>query len=787
MFRSKKSRLSWSHLAIAFLALHRLLNPWVATATQVVPLTLTETVRQADTIVLGTVVSQKTRWGNPSHRWMVTDYTFEVEDLIYASEKTDSIGKTITVTYWGGTLDGETQAISDTRLPVRGERLLLMLKAGWQKVNFSPVVGLNHGLFIVAAEGAGRPATVRDANGSPLVRTPDGTMVKSMPGSNPQSTAPGVELNTFVSWLRSNIAAIKAAPSELPPRVDRNDPRVMKVFSKRPAPDQPKAPNANQGAKETGREPATDSPRGTASAPGAPTSKAPAGFGGFEQVAPTRPSNRPTPDYSYARTANRPIVVNNFPASFAPWSPEDQYQMSKWNYYASDVFRVYTNPTGTWAWQNNVFDLCGWPSSADMQAQFGAPWDSNTIGITYRRWNSSNIIIEADIALNDENFDFTLSDEPIYDGSSLQGFRQVMTHELGHMWGLDHQFNFISVMNYFPAVFRFFGMPYMDDAEAIRVAYPSVAVSRTDLGVYLYYESGYQSVTDATFPSFVTAGDTLTVNNYHLENVGTTTIATPTLQWYLTSTRNYNSSYYYLGTSTYGALARFQYFDPPSTSRTFTVPKSVPGGYYYLNAYVPGGDAGAGQGSFPFSNNYAFSRTTIYIYVPSLYLTSAVSSKMHGGLGPFDINLPLSGAPGVECRSSGGNHTLRFIFTNNVLSGSASVTAGTGSISGSPGFASNSMTVNLTGVADVQKLTVTLNNVTDDFGQVLPNTAISVNMLIGDTTGNKTVNASDVSQTKSQSGLAVTGSNYREDVTVNGSINASDVSLVKSRSGFGVP
>jgi hypothetical protein len=64
---------------------------------------------------------------------------------------------------------------------------------------------------------------------------------------------------------------------------------------------------------------------------------------------------------------------------------------------------------------------------------------------------------------------------------------------------------------------------------------------------------------------------------------------------------------------------------------------------------------------------------------------------------------------------------------------------------------------------------------------------ISVIMLIGDTTGNKTVNASDVAQTKAQSGLAVTSANFREDVTHNGSINASDVSLVKSRSGFGVP
>jgi hypothetical protein len=174
------------------------------------------------------------------------------------------------------------------------------------------------------------------------------------------------------------------------------------------------------------------------------------------------------------------------------------------------------------------------------------------------------------------------------------------------------------------------------------------------------------------------------------------------------------------------------------------------------------------------------------IEVLALQLVSAVSRKTHGAT-DFDINLPLSGEPGVECRSSSGNHTLVFTFNNNVVSGSASVTTGVGNVSGSPAFSGNTMTLGVTGVADVQKIVVTLSGVTDHLSQVLPDTTLSVNMLIGDTSGNKTVNSSDVSQTKGQSGLAVSAANFREDVTVNNSINASDVSLVKSGSGNGVP
>jgi hypothetical protein len=55
------------------------------------------------------------------------------------------------------------------------------------------------------------------------------------------------------------------------------------------------------------------------------------------------------------------------------------------------------------------------------------------------------------------------------------------------------------------------------------------------------------------------------------------------------------------------------------------------------------------------------------------------------------------------------------------------------------------------------------------------------------TTANRLVNSSDISQTQSQSGQAVTGSNFREDVTINGQINSSDISFVQSKSGTGLP
>jgi len=173
--------------------------------------------------------------------------------------------------------------------------------------------------------------------------------------------------------------------------------------------------------------------------------------------------------------------------------------------------------------------------------------------------------------------------------------------------------------------------------------------------------------------------------------------------------------------------------------------------------------------------------------VDSLQLTSAVSRKTHGTAGTFDVNLPLAGEPGLECRNSAGKHKFVFSFNNTVVSGGASVTLGTGGVVGSPIFSGNTMTVNLAGVTDVQKITVTLTDVTDTSAHVLPSTDVSANMLISDTSANKIVSTFDVRQTRLQVGVPVTSANFREDVKPDGSITSIDVRQVQSRVGNSLP
>ncbi len=175
-------------------------------------------------------------------------------------------------------------------------------------------------------------------------------------------------------------------------------------------------------------------------------------------------------------------------------------------------------------------------------------------------------------------------------------------------------------------------------------------------------------------------------------------------------------------------------------------------------------------------------------------IQSAVSRKTHANAGSFDIDLPLSGAPGVECRRGGvtGDYTLVVTLLANVSvqeTPQAAVTAGIGMI-GSDGVSNggavvtsgNEVTIPLTNVANAQTITVTLNNVNG-----ATNLAIPMRVLMGDVNGNGAVNATDVGLTKTVVGQAAGAATFRADANADGSISGTDVSLVKAQSGSGLP
>jgi len=178
-------------------------------------------------------------------------------------------------------------------------------------------------------------------------------------------------------------------------------------------------------------------------------------------------------------------------------------------------------------------------------------------------------------------------------------------------------------------------------------------------------------------------------------------------------------------------------------------------------------------------------------------LVNIVSRKTHSGVGPFDVNLLVPTGFGIEDRQGQGTshdqHQVVFTFANPLVSvGGANVTGQTGSPAVAAGSGINpaeprEYIVNLSGVQNAQKLTITLTGITDTVGNNTATLATTMGVLLGDVNGNGLVNSTDTSIVQSQSGRAITSSNFRSDVNANGLINSTDTSIVQSKSGTGFP
>ena len=170
----------------------------------------------------------------------------------------------------------------------------------------------------------------------------------------------------------------------------------------------------------------------------------------------------------------------------------------------------------------------------------------------------------------------------------------------------------------------------------------------------------------------------------------------------------------------------------------------------------------------------------------ALAVTDLRSRKMHGATA-HDIDLRLGEPPGIECRTggAGGNYQLLVTFPSAVSVGGVTVMSSDGLATGTPSVSGAVVTVDLAAVANAQTLGITLTNVTagSDTGDV----NIPMRVLLGDTNGDRFVNAGDALQTRNRSGQATDPTNFRSDVNIDGFVNSGDTTVVRSRSGTALP
>jgi hypothetical protein len=171
-------------------------------------------------------------------------------------------------------------------------------------------------------------------------------------------------------------------------------------------------------------------------------------------------------------------------------------------------------------------------------------------------------------------------------------------------------------------------------------------------------------------------------------------------------------------------------------------------------------------------------------------LVTVASREIHGSAGMFDVD--LTNGTGIECRSggAGGNYILLFRFANPLTNvDGASVISGTGSVASNNIDPADpySYIVNLTGVTNAQRITVSLNNVADSAAAFSSAVPATMGVLLADVNASGRVDAADVSSVRQQTLQPVTASNFRNDLNASGRIDAADVSIARQQTLTSLP
>jgi len=159
-------------------------------------------------------------------------------------------------------------------------------------------------------------------------------------------------------------------------------------------------------------------------------------------------------------------------------------------------------------------------------------------------------------------------------------------------------------------------------------------------------------------------------------------------------------------------------------------------------------------------------------------ILEAVSRKVHGPAGPFDLDV-LSGTA-VEPRQS--SPTLLVVTLNELIDDSGldndDVGVSSGTVDGLAA-AGNVLEVSLSGVTHASTLIVDFTGIVDLDGNGVTDT-VCLGALVGDVNGDRSVNIFDLVQVRNALNQAVTAANFRSDTNADGSINIFDLVTVRN-------
>jgi hypothetical protein len=166
-------------------------------------------------------------------------------------------------------------------------------------------------------------------------------------------------------------------------------------------------------------------------------------------------------------------------------------------------------------------------------------------------------------------------------------------------------------------------------------------------------------------------------------------------------------------------------------------------------------------------------------------LQSALSRKVHGAAGTFDLPLTLAVPPAVNQNPTteprqGPTATIVLTFDKPIAGLTVTITEGAAT-AGARTFAGNDVVVPLTGVSNQQYVTVSLTNVDSLDGGTGGSGSVRIGFLAGDVNQNRVVTVSDLAQVNAQIAQLVGQGNYLKDVNASGTLTVADKGIANTQ------
>ncbi|HQQ76385.1 MAG TPA: PKD domain-containing protein [Thermoanaerobaculia bacterium] len=231
----------------------------------------------------------------------------------------------------------------------------------------------------------------------------------------------------------------------------------------------------------------------------------------------------------------------------------------EWNRYVS-LFNVSVDSSSSLGSQNGVNEVNVFISNEESKARYGIELDANLFGVAVMfpeagfgafnqckdfRPDGCSAFTETDVVVN-AGFPSGWTGDWYAPGNDTQGgvalVQATVLHEVGHTLGLHHVFdvasgagygNSLSTMNYLnDDVGKFVTRM---DSKTIRAEYPAAARSLVDVAIFpfAYGNAKYKQVYAALSKTSVLPGESFTLSNWLIQNVGSQATGALRVTFYL--------------------------------------------------------------------------------------------------------------------------------------------------------------------------------------------------------------------------------------------------------------